>query len=107
LYISDPFVRVSLSVDGKKIKKKKTAVRKNTRNPVWNEALVFNVPAEMLPRVALEISVMDYDLLGHNELVGMCVISQEEQLAAGGKHWTDMTGNFRKAIAMWHNLKRP
>ncbi|XP_064629150.1 synaptotagmin-6-like isoform X2 [Lineus longissimus] len=103
---SDPFVRVSLSVNGKKIKKKKTAVRKNTRNPVWNEALVFNVPAEMLPRVALEIAVMDYDLLGHNELVGMCVISQEG-LSAGAKHWTDMTGNFRKAIAMWHSLKRP
>ena len=49
--MTDPFVKVSLIIDDKKVKKKKTEVRKNTVNPVWNEALVFNVPAEILPKV--------------------------------------------------------
>jgi Ca2+-dependent lipid-binding protein len=41
----DPFIRVALLVDGKKVKRKKTSVKKGTTAPVWNEALSFNVPA--------------------------------------------------------------
>ncbi|XP_074657753.1 synaptotagmin-10-like [Tubulanus polymorphus] len=101
---SDPYVRVSLIVDGKRVKKKKTAVRKGTTNPVWNEALVFNIPAEMLQKVALEITVLDYDLLGHNDAVGHCNVARDVE-GIGEKHWLDMISNHRKAIAMWHPLR--
>ena len=65
----DPVVRVTLLHDGKAIKKKKTSVRKGCQNPVWNEALVFNVPPASLKHVSLELAVADHDLLGHSEYV--------------------------------------
>ncbi|KAG8232234.1 hypothetical protein J437_LFUL011787 [Ladona fulva] len=50
----DPFAKVYLLVGGKRVKKKKTAARKGSANPVWNEALSFNVPANSLSIAALE-----------------------------------------------------
>jgi Ca2+-dependent lipid-binding protein len=58
-----PFIRVALLVDGKKVKRKKTSVKKGTTAPVWNEALSFNVPAELLPKVTLEVAILDHDLI--------------------------------------------
>ncbi|PVD28579.1 hypothetical protein C0Q70_11170 [Pomacea canaliculata] len=83
------FVRVSLMVEGKKVKRKKTSVRRGSVNPVWNEALAFNVPAEVLPKVTLEISVLDHDLIGHGDVLGRCI------LGAGRtgdelNHWNEM-----------------
>jgi Ca2+-dependent lipid-binding protein len=36
-------------------------VKKNTLNPVYNEALVFDVPQENVEDIALMIKVIDYD----------------------------------------------
>lgn len=46
---------------GKRVKKKKTSVKKSTLNPVYNEALVFDVPAENIEDVTLVVKVIDYD----------------------------------------------
>ncbi len=59
--ISDPYVKVYLVCQGKRIKKKKTTVKKSTLNPVYNEALVFDVPAENIEDVNLIVKVIDYD----------------------------------------------
>ncbi|MDR1398661.1 MAG: hypothetical protein LBJ41_01885 [Treponema sp.] len=40
---------------GKRVKKKKTAARKSTCNPVWNEALTFNVASSNLSNAAVEV----------------------------------------------------
>ncbi|BFZ09576.1 hypothetical protein BsWGS_12614 [Bradybaena similaris] len=100
---ADPFVRVSLIVDGRKIKRKKTSVKRGSINPVWNEALSFNVPAEVLPKVALEVSVLDHDLLGHGEMLGRCFIGATDE---GHGHWKEMLTNQRKSVAMWHVLRK-
>ena len=47
--------------EGKRIKKKKTSVKKSTLNPVYNEAMVFDVPQEHVEDVYLAIKVIDYD----------------------------------------------
>ena len=39
------------------MKKKKTAARKGTCNPVWNEALSFNVASSNLSNIVVEVSV--------------------------------------------------
>jgi Ca2+-dependent lipid-binding protein len=54
-------VKVYLLCEGKRIKKKKTTVKKATLNPVYNEALVFDVPAENIEDVSLIVKVIDYD----------------------------------------------
>lgn len=51
----DPFVKVGLLCGEKRVKKKKTAVRKATRCPVWEEAMSFNVPASSLASTAIEV----------------------------------------------------
>uniref|UniRef100_A0A803TEG8 C2 domain-containing protein n=1 Tax=Anolis carolinensis TaxID=28377 RepID=A0A803TEG8_ANOCA len=45
---ADPFVKVYLLQDGRKISKKKTAVKRDEANPVFNEAMIFSVPAIVL-----------------------------------------------------------
>lgn len=58
---TDPYVKVSLLCDGRRLKKKKTTIKKNTLNPVYNEAIIFDIPPENMDQVSLLISVMDYD----------------------------------------------
>lgn len=45
---SDPFVKIVLQHNGKRIKKKKTTVKKNTLNPYFNESFSFEIPFEQI-----------------------------------------------------------
>jgi Ca2+-dependent lipid-binding protein len=58
---ADPFFKLSLMCRGKRIKKKKTSVKRNTLNPIYNEAIVFDVPQENIEEVSLIIKAIDYD----------------------------------------------
>lgn len=44
----DPYVKIVLQQNGKRIKKKKTTVKKNTLNPYFNESFSFDVPFEQI-----------------------------------------------------------
>ena len=46
--VTDPYVKVQLILDNKKWKKYKTAVRKQTLNPYFNETFSFNVPFDQI-----------------------------------------------------------
>lgn len=50
--------------EGRRLKKRKTSTKRNTLNPVYNEAIVFDVPPENIEQISLLIAVMDYDRLG-------------------------------------------
>lgn len=58
---ADPYVKVSLMCEGRRLKKRKTSTKRNTLNPVYNEAIVFDVPPENIDQIHLSIAVMDYD----------------------------------------------
>ncbi|KAM4617590.1 synaptotagmin-9 isoform 2-T2 [Discoglossus pictus] len=58
---SDPYVKVSIMCEGRRLKKRKTSTKRNTLNPVYNEAIVFDVPPENIDQISLLIAVMDYD----------------------------------------------
>lgn len=49
--------------EGRRLKKRKTSTKRNTLNPVYNEAIVFDVPPENIDQISLLIAVMDYDRL--------------------------------------------
>ncbi|XP_028669455.2 synaptotagmin-C [Erpetoichthys calabaricus] len=100
---SDPYVKASLICDGRRLKKRKTSIKKNTLNPVYNEALVFDIPNENIDHVSLVIAVMDYDCIGHNEVIGMCRVGHDAD-SPGRDHWAGMLANPRKPIEHWHQL---
>ncbi|KAJ7989521.1 hypothetical protein DPEC_G00305410 [Dallia pectoralis] len=100
---SDPYVKASLICDGRRLKKRKTSIKKNTLNPTYNEALVFDIPHEDIDRVSIVIAVMDYDCIGHNEVIGMCRVGSDAE-GPGREHWAAMLANPRKPIDHWHQL---
>ncbi|XP_032893775.1 synaptotagmin-10 [Amblyraja radiata] len=100
---SDPYVKVSLICDGKRLKKRKTTTKRNTLNPIYNEAIIFDIPPESMEQVSLFITVMDYDRVGHNEVIGMCRVGQDGE-GLGREHWNEMLAYPRKPIAHWHPL---
>ncbi|RLU24506.1 hypothetical protein DMN91_002595 [Ooceraea biroi] len=107
----DSFAKVSLLCGERRVKKKKkTAVRRATMNPVWNEAMSFNIPASSLASSAIEICVLDSssELIGGNAIVGSCIIGPATGADSGNnqgrEHWLQMTQSPRKQIAEWHTL---
>ncbi|KAJ8340600.1 hypothetical protein SKAU_G00352330 [Synaphobranchus kaupii] len=100
---SDPYVKVSLMCEGRRLKKRKTSTKRNTLNPIYNEAIVFDVPPENIDQISLLIAVMDYDRVGHNEIIGVCRVGNEAE-SLGRDHWNEMLTYPRKPIAHWHPL---
>ncbi|KAF0035922.1 hypothetical protein F2P81_011234 [Scophthalmus maximus] len=98
-----PYVKVSLICDGRRLKKKKTSIKKNTLNPAYNEAIIFDIPPDSMDHVSLHISVMDYDLVGHNEIIGVMRVGCHAE-GLGRDHWNEMLAYPRKPIAHWHPL---
>ncbi|KAK3580665.1 hypothetical protein CHS0354_017941 [Potamilus streckersoni] len=101
---SDPYVKVYLMCQGKRIKKKKTSVKKNTLNPVYNEAMVFDVPVENVEDVYLLLKIIDYDRIGSNEIMGCCALGPKYP-GLGRDHWFEMLENPRKPVAQWYTLQ--
>lgn len=50
--------------NGKRLKKKKTTVKKCTLNPYYNESFQFEVPFEQINKVSVIVTVIDYDRIG-------------------------------------------
>ncbi|XP_034049602.1 synaptotagmin Vb [Thalassophryne amazonica] len=101
--LSDPYVKIVLQQNGKRIKKKKTTVKKNTLNPYFNESFSFDVPFEQIQKVQVVITVFDYDKLGSNDPIGGTFMGYGAT-GVGLRHWSDMLANPRRPIAQWHTL---
>ncbi|XP_052131465.1 synaptotagmin 1 isoform X1 [Frankliniella occidentalis] len=104
--LSDPYVKIALMQNGKRLKKKKTSIKKCTLNPYYNESFTFEVPFEQIQKVQLVVTVVDYDRIGTSEPIGKAVLGYN---ASGTelRHWTDMLASPRRPIAQWHTLKDP
>jgi len=68
--ILDPFVKINFLVDGTRISKKRTHMKKRTLNPVYNESFVFDLPSSIvdLQNVCIEFCVFDHDRVTKNEV---------------------------------------
>lgn len=102
--LSDPYVKLSLMLNGKRIKKKKTTIKKCTLNPYYNESFSFEVPFEQIQKVTLIVTVVDYDRIGTSEPIGRVVLGCNST-GTELRHWSDMLANPRRPIAQWHTLQ--
>ncbi|XP_070496414.1 synaptotagmin 1 isoform X1 [Chironomus tepperi] len=104
--LSDPYVKIAIMQNGKRLKKKKTSIKKCTLNPYYNESFSFEVPFEQIQKVNLVVTVVDYDRIGTSEPIGKVVLGYN---ASGTelRHWSDMLASPRRPIAQWHTLKDP
>ncbi|KAH8031480.1 hypothetical protein HPB51_017543 [Rhipicephalus microplus] len=124
--LSDPYVKIALMMNGKRLKKKKTSIKKCTLNPYYNESFTFEVPvvssdssqfgdfsttspllcSYRAQKVQLVVTVVDYDRIGTSEPIGKVVLGCN---ATGTelRHWMDMLASPRRPIAQWHSLKEP
>lgn len=101
---ADPYVKIWLMFEGKKIEKKKTEIKEKTLNPVFNETFSYSVPYERIRQTSLVISVMDYDRMGRNEAIGQIILGTKSG-PMEMKHWNEMFAKTRQAVAQWHILK--
>ncbi|XP_058873892.1 synaptotagmin-1-like [Acipenser ruthenus] len=102
--LSDPYVKIHLMQNGKRLKKKKTTIKKNTLNPYYNESFSFEVPFEQIQKVQVVVTVLDYDKLGKNDAIGKVFVGCNST-GTELRHWSDMLANPRRPIAQWHTLK--
>ncbi|KAI4546720.1 hypothetical protein MG293_003275, partial [Ovis ammon polii] len=100
----DPYVKIHLMQNGKRLKKKKTTIKKNTLNPYYNESFSFEVPFEQIQKVQVVVTVLDYDKIGKNDAIGKVFVGYNST-GAELRHWSDMLANPRRPIAQWHTLQ--
>ncbi|XP_072769880.1 double C2-like domain-containing protein beta isoform X3 [Nerophis lumbriciformis] len=70
---SDPYVKTYLKPDENKKSKHKTAVKKKTLNPEFNEEFSYDIKYADLTKKTLEVTVWDYDLGKSNDFIGKCL----------------------------------
>ncbi|XP_063231914.1 synaptotagmin-12 [Bacillus rossius redtenbacheri] len=99
------FVKVYLLQHGKKVHKKKTSMKRGETSLIFNEAMIFSVPAHALQTIHLRLSVAEATAEGRALAVGHVIVG----LQASGKalsHWSQMLASLRKPVAMWHPLRK-
>ena len=101
---SDPYVKVYLIYNGKRLGKWKTKVKKNTLVPVFNESFQFLVPGLNMKNLMLQVVVMDYDRFSRNDHVGIVDLGSDVSNESGQNHWEEIINNPREAISHWHSI---
>uniref|UniRef100_A0A3B5KKM7 Synaptotagmin n=1 Tax=Takifugu rubripes TaxID=31033 RepID=A0A3B5KKM7_TAKRU len=99
--ILDSYVKIHFMQNGKRLKKKKTAIKKNSLNPYYKESFSFEVPCE---QIEVLVTVLDYDKIGKNDAIGKVVLGASST-GTEQRHWSDMLANPRRPIAQWHSLR--
>ncbi|XP_050548690.1 synaptotagmin-4 [Daktulosphaira vitifoliae] len=105
--LADPFVKINFLVDGTRISKKRTHMKKRTLNPVYNESFVFDLPSSVvdLQNVCIEFCVFDHDRVTKNEIIGRVLMGNSNNPSATAeRHWKEVMSAPRRQIADWHKL---
>ncbi|XP_075703823.1 double C2-like domain-containing protein beta [Rhinoderma darwinii] len=92
-----------LKPDVEKKSKHKTAVKKKTLNPEFNEEFFYKIGLHELQKRSLEVTVWDYDLGKSNDFIGGVTLGMN---AKGEclKHWMECLSSTNQRAEHWHTL---
>lgn len=102
---SDPFVKITLVHFEKPIKTKKTTIKKNTLDPVFNESVSFNINPQQLETSSIVMTVWDYNSKSRDDFVGRIVLGKYGTGPHEFTHWSRMLQSQRSPVAQWHSLR--
>ncbi|KAL8607333.1 hypothetical protein ACOMHN_039483 [Nucella lapillus] len=102
---SDPYLKITQVHFEKPVKSKKTSIKKNTIDPVFNESLSFNVTPQQLDNTSLVVSVWDYNSKSKDDFVGRVVLGRYGTGPHEFTHWNRMLQSQRSPVAQWHSLR--
>ncbi|WRT64623.1 phosphatidylserine decarboxylase [Kwoniella shivajii] len=94
----DPFVVISF---GKKVFR--TRVIRHSLNPTWDEKLLFHVRRHE-STYTMQFSVLDWDKVSGNDMVGTCTLPLSELIADAPKPNSE-TGLYEKEVDGKHEMK--
>ncbi|CAL8092613.1 unnamed protein product [Orchesella dallaii] len=101
-----PYVKVTVVINERHIKTKKTSYKKYTLDPVFNESLSFDVNSVQLGDCSIIITVLDFNGgVIKDHFIGRLVLGKESSGPHEVNHWKNMLQSQRTAIAQWHSLK--
>uniref|UniRef100_A0A0N5AFB7 C2 domain-containing protein n=1 Tax=Syphacia muris TaxID=451379 RepID=A0A0N5AFB7_9BILA len=86
---SDPYVKIEQTYQRKRVKLKKTSIKRSNLNPVYHECLEFDLPFTEVDKTTLLVQVMDWDRIGRDDLLGCCVIGNDSPTVEGRQQWAE------------------
>lgn len=101
--LSDPFVKVSLVIPGKRDKSFKTRYIEQTLDPYYNEDFVFKLDPEFIPIADIRFVVADFDTFGGADTIGEVSVGSQSY-GPQQRHWRDVMLAPGKPIVCWHML---
>ena len=102
---TDPYVKVYLVYQGRRIAKWKSSIRRNTLAAVFNEPFQFDLEQRDIFDISLELLVMDYDRFSRNDIMGIVLLGGSVHYHSGRSHWAEMIASSRQSITQWHSIR--
>ena len=86
------------------VAKWKSSVKKETLDPIYNEPFYFDIKETDINNISLKVTVMDYDKVGRNEVIGCVLIGTTSPFVSGRDQWKAMMQNPGEACSFWHSI---
>ena len=98
-----PYIKVYQLYNGKRQHKWKSAIKRNTLMPIFNEAFRFDISSLDIKSISLEILLMDHNRFSGDEIMGVVRIGENAPEETGQSHWGEVLRSPDHAVSRWHS----
>ena len=107
--LSDPSVSVELVYQDELLQRQQTRSKKQRKNPVFNEELVFHIPTSSsnpLENYSLQFSIFSQDILKGVVCVGYVTLGMDAPRGSEVDHWKTVVSSPHKPVTAMHKFHR-